>query len=67
MKKLIHIIFFLSVLLSSCGNSSNGDCKKCADFDSQAEAKAYANKNKDCKKRLDNDGDGKFCESLPKD
>lgn len=48
------------------GGDSGSSCKKCSDFNNQREAKAYVLKNPACKKRLDRDGDGIYCQSLPK-
>ncbi len=68
MTRLI-LILILSGSLFACSSGSNkeSDCKTCKDFKTQAEAKAYAKSHPKCKKRLDSDKDGKFCEDLPKE
>lgn len=63
---LLLLTLFVFPMACSSGGGSRNDCKKCSDFDTQAEVKAYVKKNKECKKRLDHDGDGIYCESLPK-
>ncbi len=68
MKKTLFYLLFISLIsLAGCSSGKKDkDCKTCSDFKTQSEAKAYAKKNKKCKKRLDADGDGIYCESLPK-
>lgn len=60
---------FLFILLAFCFfsacSSGTSKCKKCEDFATRAEAKAYVKSHPKCKKKLDADGDGKFCENLP--
>lgn len=68
-KALFYVIFIGLISLGACSSGEkkkNSDCKSCSDFKTQSEAKAYAKKNKQCKKQLDGDGDGKYCENLPK-
>ena len=68
MKKLAFLtLLFFAVSCEGGKKSSHKYCKTCGDFKTQAEAKKYAKSHKECKRRLDHDGDGKYCESLPKD
>ncbi len=68
MKKLLFAAIFLGWLcLSACSSGKKDkDCKTCKDFKTQTEAKTYAKANKKCKKQLDSDADGIYCESLPR-
>ncbi|NJL14321.1 MAG: hypothetical protein HC913_15810 [Microscillaceae bacterium] len=65
----MRVYKFLCISLAFCFfsacSSDTSKCKKCEDFKTQAEAKAYAKSHPKCKKKLDADGDGKFCETLP--
>ena len=69
MKKTV--LFLLLTAFSCCtfvscgGGDVSPSCKKCADFKTQTEAKAYAQSNSSCGKDLDADNDGIYCESLP--
>lgn len=79
-KKIISIsIFILLVtgIIISCSDSgessasnsnsaSNCPTKTCADFSTQSQAQATYDSNRSCYKKLDGDGNGKACESLPK-
>lgn len=66
-----NTIFMLCLLVSfaACGSKkkNKSDCRKCTEFSTQAEAKRYAKANKQCKNALDHDGDGRYCEDLPKE
>lgn len=65
MKKLI-VLSALAAILASCGGSPC-EKKNCKDFKTQEEAQKVYESDKDCYKNLDKDGDGKACESLPKE
>ncbi len=68
MARFISVLILCIALLGcSSGSEKASDCKTCKDFKTQADAKAYAKSNPKCKKRLDSDKDGKFCEDLPKE
>lgn len=61
---------FFSILLLACCAGCEGEapapkCSTCADFKTQAEAKAYSNANSKCAGNLDTDSDGIPCEHLP--
>jgi hypothetical protein len=64
---VLIFIFSLGFITCSSGSKKETDCKTCKDFTTQAEAKAYSKSHPKCKKKLDSDKDGKFCEDLPKD
>ncbi len=68
MKKLFFILTTCGILFS-CGSKKNHtktSCKSCSDFKTQKEAKRYAKSHADCRKELDTDHDGVYCEDLPK-
>jgi hypothetical protein len=66
MKKLLIITFFL-ITMGACGGKKRGhsDCRTCKDFATQAQAKNYAKSHPKCKRELDSDRDGRYCEDLP--
>jgi hypothetical protein len=55
-------------LAFACGNNKKhkSNCRSCHDFSTQSQAKSYAQSNPECKRVLDSDRDGKYCEDLPK-
>lgn len=62
------IISILLIFIIACGGKKRGhsDCRTCKDFATQTQAKNYAKSHPKCKRELDSDRDGKFCEDLPK-
>jgi hypothetical protein len=55
-------------VLNACGSDKKhrSNCRSCHDFSTQSQAKSYAQAHPECKRVLDSDRDGKYCEDLPK-